>query len=1044
MKIQLTCWLVGWLVSGLSHNSTNDLIQELDVVLSFTIEGLYPGVEYFVVCAGWIPGQFWVDIEDHWSTQQTFTTLADTAAQLHETGIASFQLTVYAVCSDGSIKQIYTSALRTSEFELGYTAQIDHWIAACQPGISLQLSEAVDFIYQGDIVTASANAYVQWESAIVTAYLKFTVLALAWWEEQLSSNMAAHQVLGQIVDIGFSYPLFSDGEVPGYPANADVSASYMILSRPAACTDFPEPVASFRVWVRGGGSSLPPLHNSTGVTLPTGYEELRRLRLLVLDVGAKLNFNIKVSQTTFDWNDATWRSKQDHQVDWLGVVLELYRTSTGHILHVMGSYNFTASGFAQKAIFVQDGEDPNSAFFAIQAAMAGRSAGLSPDEDEDFQDCVSAHSEGQDELDAWLDAASAASQGLSYTAGDISLDSDVDPAEALDGLGELRSFTRPPAANAPISVIFLVDLSDSMKTRDIRGREELRRIDAVVDVLKSFIVQQRTAGAVTDLYSVITLSNSNYEVKFLRHSGSEAVAELGRGSFEPSGAVRYQKIVTALEEVAVPGQVCRAIFMSDGCTGSLSPHVLPNFQALFASNPHVVLHCIGFGPKDFSIIQQLAQIGRGSFSCASLDIENLVNTFSSLSKTVTETRNTVHHHDREMRRVAFESSHRFKVAPPSDKSVRRRPAMRFTYTLHEGDLRIRSRHKCVIQLHTNPFMQGGMRLVYRCRDADIPTEMVAKLSRYVEHDNSWDFVKEFVKNTAQTRLLTQEFHHAVWWAWAYNWEPKRLVSCAQTWVYDVCATRPYPQVLCVAEPFLKGSERGFTKWINNRGEILIPPSSTEYSMAVEAFAHFSLDFSRGNLMVADLQGVLLPGDGKSRRVHLTDPQILSLEQEFGAADLGSAAMQKFRSLHVCNSLCRRLHLSSLDAMPRAPRTRKAILTARRGPSLPTAPPPLPPKPVVPAKPERGRSPVRRQAGSEHGLRSDETLKAQELLLCECRTKAKRLLFVGECTHLFTVAAARLVALWLRSEHPRLEWCTTELSWPTSEIEDEIGAFCLPG
>ena len=49
--------------------------------------------------------------------------------------------------------------------------------------------------------------------------------------------------------------------------------------------------------------------------------------------------------------------------------------------------------------------------------MAGRSAGLSPDEDEDFQDCVSAHSEGQDELDAWLDAASAASQGLSYTAG---------------------------------------------------------------------------------------------------------------------------------------------------------------------------------------------------------------------------------------------------------------------------------------------------------------------------------------------------------------------------------------------------------------------------------------------------------------------------------------------------------------------------------------------------------------------------------------------------------------------------------------------------
>ena len=48
--------------------------------------------------------------------------------------------------------------------------------------------------------------------------------------------------------------------------------------------------------------------------------------------------------------------------------------------------------------------------------MARRSAGLGPDEDDDFQDCVSVHSEGQDELDAWLDAASAASQGLAFTA----------------------------------------------------------------------------------------------------------------------------------------------------------------------------------------------------------------------------------------------------------------------------------------------------------------------------------------------------------------------------------------------------------------------------------------------------------------------------------------------------------------------------------------------------------------------------------------------------------------------------------------------------
>ena len=75
---------------------------------------------------------------------------------------------------------------------------------------------------------------------------------------------------------------------------------------------------------------------------------------------------------------------------------------------------------------------------------------------------------------------------------------------------------------------------------------------------------------------------------------------------------------------------------------SLENHMLAAFQQAIMDNPHMILHCIGFGDADFSILQQLAQIGRGSFSRASMDIENLVNTFTSLSKTVTQTRNTAH------------------------------------------------------------------------------------------------------------------------------------------------------------------------------------------------------------------------------------------------------------------------------------------------------------------------------------------------------------------------------------------------------------------
>ena len=123
-------------------------------------------------------------------------------------------------------------------------------------------------------------------------------------------------------------------------------------------------------------------------------------------------------------------------------------------------------------------------------------------------------------------------------------------------------------------------------------------------------------------------------------------------------------------------------------------------------------------------------------------------------------------------------------------------------------------------------------------------------------------------------------------------EPPRLVSCTQAWEYHLPKKGHYPELNFVAEAFLHGSE---TQWVNNRGEILIPSSSSDFSMAVEAFAHFSLDASGGKLMVSDLQGVLKPGNGNCRRIHLTDPQILSWDQSFGAADLGPTAMQTFRS-----------------------------------------------------------------------------------------------------------------------------------------------------
>eukprot|EP00435_Cladocopium_sp_Y103_P037656 s3369_g10.t1 len=650
---------------------------------------------------------------------------------------------------------------------------------------------------------------------------------------------------------------------------------------------------------------------------------------------------------------------------------------------------------------------------------------------EDDDDFASADgddpTEQQDRYD-FLDAVSIASH--------CSFDSDVSEDEARDTVSELKRFAKPAVINQSMSVMFFVDSSFSMRKKDIAGRQGLRRIDAVIEVLKRFITQQIAAGAAMDLYSLVTFAISGRQVKFHRQRGAEAVSKLTTASFQPDGAVKYGLITATMKELAVPGQACRVIFLSDGCTGCLEGHVLPGFQEIMAQNPHMIIHTIGFGDCDFSILQQLAQIGRGSFSRATMDIDNLVNTFTSLSQTITQTRNHDHVQERMFRSVRFDSATRFGTSKAiAFKTDGARKGLRSTYKLHDGELRKKTEQICVIRLHENPFMQGGMRLVYRCQDEMISRRMamVAKFSRFNEDDNSWDYIFGFVKNAAQTRAFSKKFHDAYWTAkckFGYHREPARLVSCNDAWVYTLPETSQDHRQLFIAEPFLHRSEQGFLKWVNNRGEILIPASSSDFSMAVEAFAHFSLDQSGGTLMVSDLQGVLKKGYGNCRRVHLTDPQILSLDQSFGAADLGPTAMQTFRSVHVCSPLCKKLGLSSLSGIPRAPRTRSAVCNVRHRPRLPVIPPPPPPSEPACTQRERGRSRERRTpADCKSRPQECETLLARDLLLTSDQKSPKRLLFVGEYTHLFTVAAAKIVSSQLQLQDLRLEWFSTELRWP---------------
>uniref|UniRef100_A0A8C3EMX8 non-specific serine/threonine protein kinase n=1 Tax=Corvus moneduloides TaxID=1196302 RepID=A0A8C3EMX8_CORMO len=101
----------------------------------------------------------------------------------------------------------------------------------------------------------------------------------------------------------------------------------------------------------------------------------------------------------------------------------------------------------------------------------------------------------------------------------------------------------------------------------------------------------------------------------------------------------------------------------------------------------------------------------------------------------------------------------------------------------------------------------------------------------------------------------------------------------------------------------------FRKYNNNNGDEITPISLLEEMML--AFSHWTYVYTRGELLVLDLQGV---GE------NLTDPSVIKPEDKksgkmvFGPANLGEDAIRNFIAKHHCNSCCRKLKLPGMQKM----------------------------------------------------------------------------------------------------------------------------------
>ncbi|KAH9917386.1 kinase-like domain-containing protein [Epithele typhae] len=143
------------------------------------------------------------------------------------------------------------------------------------------------------------------------------------------------------------------------------------------------------------------------------------------------------------------------------------------------------------------------------------------------------------------------------------------------------------------------------------------------------------------------------------------------------------------------------------------------------------------------------------------------------------------------------------------------------------------------------------------------------------------------------------------------------------------ADEPKPRLLWLLEPIRPGGEP--KRW---SGTLVHRNNESLSSMTMEAFTHFTYEYSNGNVVIADLQSVhglfneqALTPKATSGQI-LFDPMTHTPERDTGIGDCGVDGMDAFLEQHECNRLCDALGLNLLPSShllspnTPAPRARK--------------------------------------------------------------------------------------------------------------------------
>lgn len=217
-----------------------------------------------------------------------------------------------------------------------------------------------------------------------------------------------------------------------------------------------------------------------------------------------------------------------------------------------------------------------------------------------------------------------------------------------------------------------------------------------------------------------------------------------------------------------------------------------------------------------------------------------------------------------------------------------------------------------------PFDEGRFRLAYKGTVNATGEAIVVKKKKaeYTWESTGWDLS---MKLQGKSQELAKKFT-ASWTGLSIEFTKTEVYRVISTGGVPASPRQPAMNEYVLVEKFLSGK---FTKWCNNYG--YISPDSE----LMPGFMHWSWVDTRGEIMIADLQGV----QNGPYNYCLTDPVLLSNSIEggvYGCTDMGVEGMGMFFLHHTCNQFCRGLPKpkpSDVVATPSALQQLNLIMTS---------------------------------------------------------------------------------------------------------------------